>query len=271
MRSGSGRSGGLGPVRRIRAGEADVPAVSARTASRPRASPGGTVVSNAQWPAARGRFDHHEVEPEWEMRDRRAIRKDSTIEQSVRGRSNADPLAVIDGLLGQAEITTASPAHLDDHERRGRPRIHGHQVELMAADVEVPTEDGPARFGEPCGDHLLRRVSRTLCRSARRSASRGARRSASRGARRAGPIRLRVGSVLIGSTRVAIHRDIVPADALPAMHAVFPGAYPVASSSSRRSSASSAASSAMTGTSSRSSISCVEGDAAGSASRSSSS
>ena len=96
-------------------------------------------------PDAIARFDDDQVEAERQRWERGPVRQRPALEQPVRRGPHADTLAMVDGLLGQTEVAAATPPDLDDHERRRWPRIHGHEVDLAAADVDIPREDGPAR------------------------------------------------------------------------------------------------------------------------------
>ena len=62
-----------------------------------------------------------------------------------------------------------APADLDDHERRRRARVDRHEVELVATDMDVPGEDGPAGFAQPRADESLGGVTRELRRRSRPS------------------------------------------------------------------------------------------------------
>ena len=96
-------------------------------------------------PDAIARFDDDQVEAERQRWERGPVRQRPALEQPVRRGPHADTLAMVDGLLGQTEVAAATPPDLDDHERWRWPRIHGHEVDLAAADVDIPSEDGPAR------------------------------------------------------------------------------------------------------------------------------
>src|SRR5689334_19996823 len=64
-------------------------------------------------------------------------------------------LPPIDRLLRQPEVTSRSPANLDEDDRRRRARVDGDHVELRPADVDLPAEDGPPRRFEPSRDQPL--------------------------------------------------------------------------------------------------------------------
>lgn len=55
---------------------------------------------------------------------------------------------MIDGLLGKPERARLPPADLDDDECRRRTRVDRHEVELEAADMDVPGQNGPTRSHE---------------------------------------------------------------------------------------------------------------------------
>ena len=108
------------------------------------------------------RFDHHEVEPEGQGRDRAAVGHRPPIEQAVGRLPDAGAFAVIDGFLRQAEPAGAPPADLDDDEGSGRARVDRHEIEFVAADMDVPGQDGPARVAQPGTDEGLGGVTREL-------------------------------------------------------------------------------------------------------------
>ena len=97
-----------------------------------------------------------------------------TVEQAVRGGPDPRSLAVVDGLLGQPELAAGAPADLDDDERRRRTRVDRHEVELVATDMDVPGQDGPASLREPVGDERLGGITRLLGRRPPRSPGRSA-------------------------------------------------------------------------------------------------
>ena len=80
------------------------------------------------------------------------------------GSAKVAALAVVERLFREAEIASAPPADLDHDERRRRTRVDRHEVELVATDMDVPGEDGPARLGQPRTDESLRGVARDLRR-----------------------------------------------------------------------------------------------------------
>ena len=134
----------------------------------------------------------------------------------------------------------APPADLDDDERRRRARVDRHEVELVAADMDVPGQDGPAR----------RRRAGSGPAPRRRHPPAG---PWSGSASRSGhPCVERVA----GDALTARIRRLVPAARDVRCGT---GRQAGADSSARGRSRSKAASSAMTGTSSRSSSSCGRG------------
>jgi hypothetical protein len=111
-------------------------------------------------PVARLHYD--QIEPKRQMRQRRTVRQGATLEESEGRRPDPRPLAVIDGLLGQAEVSASAPANLDGNERGRRPRIDGHDVQLVAADADVPGQDRPTGRGQSVGDELFGSIPRSL-------------------------------------------------------------------------------------------------------------
>ena len=69
---------------------------------------------------------------------------------------------MVKGLLGEAKIPSAAPADLDDHQARWRTRVDRHEIELVATDMDVPGQDGPACFAQPSSDQILGGVTRQL-------------------------------------------------------------------------------------------------------------
>ena len=59
----------------------------------------------------------------------------------------------------------APPADLDDHERGRRARVDRHEVDLMTADMDVPSQDRPARLEQPRGDQAFGTVAGLLRRA----------------------------------------------------------------------------------------------------------
>jgi hypothetical protein len=86
----------------------------------------------------RARLDHHEVEPE------RKVRRICCLKPAPGGLPQPGPLAPVDRLLREPEVTARSPAHLDNHEGARRPRVDRDQVKLRPADVDLPSQDRPA-------------------------------------------------------------------------------------------------------------------------------
>jgi hypothetical protein len=76
-------------------------------------------------------------------------------------------LAEVERLFGESEVASAPPADLDHHEHRRRTRVDRHEVELVATDMDVPGEDGPARFDQPMSDQSFGGITRLLGRRSR--------------------------------------------------------------------------------------------------------
>src|SRR3954453_5133272 len=102
----------------------------------------------AMMPDLVARPDCDEIEAEREPWHLRSIGQPSALEQAVCRSPDPDSLAMINGLLGQTVLATGPPADLDDDERRGWARVDGDDIDLVAADVDVPGQDGPAGFDE---------------------------------------------------------------------------------------------------------------------------
>lgn len=110
------------------------------------------------------RFDGHEVEPKREPGQRGAIRQRAYIADDERRLPDPRHLAMVDGLLGQAEITARPPPDLNDDQRCRRAWLDADQIQLRAADMDVAAEEFPPGRGELRGNHLLGRSSQTLSR-----------------------------------------------------------------------------------------------------------
>ena len=74
---------------------------------------------------------------------------------------------MIDRLLGKAEPPRASPSDLDDHERGRRTRVDRHDIEFVAADMDVPGQDGPTGLDQSSQDQRFRGITRQLGRGPR--------------------------------------------------------------------------------------------------------
>ena len=113
-------------------------------------------------PESIARLEHDEVEPQGQVRKRRAVRKGASLEQAVRRRPNPSTLAPIDRFLRQAEVAIRAPTNLDRHQHAGWSRVHCHEVQLMASDVDVPPKNRPSRGRQVIGNQLLGVVPRLL-------------------------------------------------------------------------------------------------------------
>ncbi len=100
------------------------------------------------------RFDHDEVDADWEPRCRTPIRQ-AVLQQPADRRAKVAALAMTERLLRQTEVAAPSPADLDDHEHRWRARVDRDEVDLVATDTHVPRENRPARDGQTMRDGHL--------------------------------------------------------------------------------------------------------------------
>ena len=89
------------------------------------------------------RFDDGEVEADRQPGQSHAVGQHAPVEQAVRGKAKTGPLAMIDRLLTETEAARCPPADFDDHEAGRRTRVDRHEIELMAADMDVPGQDAP--------------------------------------------------------------------------------------------------------------------------------
>ena len=113
-------------------------------------------------------FDHDEVEPERQSRQRAAVGQSTAIDQGECRRSQPGKLPPIDGLFREAVVAARAPADLDDHEG-GLCKINADEVELRPPDSHLAAEDAPTCPLEPVAYDRLRNVARQL-----RSCSHGA-------------------------------------------------------------------------------------------------
>ena len=107
------------------------------------------------------RFHGEQVDPDRQPRDRPAVGQ-PVLEQPADGRPQVRSLAMVEGLLGEAEVPTAAPADFDHDQARRRTRVDRHEIELVATDMDVPGQDCPALLAQPSGDQLLGGVTRQL-------------------------------------------------------------------------------------------------------------
>src|SRR6266566_6535852 len=102
-----------------------------------------------------------QVDPDRQPRDGSSVGQ-AILEQPADGRPKVGSLAVVEGLLGEPEVPPAAPANLDDDEERRRTRVDRHEIELVATDMDVPGQDGPALIAQASSDQLLGGVTRHL-------------------------------------------------------------------------------------------------------------
>ena len=93
-------------------------------------------------------FDHDEVEPKRKVRERPSVGQDTEITERERRLMESGALASVDGLLGEAEVAAGAPANLDQGQTGRRTGIDRQQVDLGAADAELPGEAGAAAIAE---------------------------------------------------------------------------------------------------------------------------
>jgi hypothetical protein len=105
------------------------------------------------------RLHDDQIEPQRQVRQQRTVGQRATLEKAVRRRADARALPVVDGLFGQAEVTTGPPADLDGDQLARRSRVDRHEIQLVTADVDVPRQDRPASRYQPLGDQRLRGVA----------------------------------------------------------------------------------------------------------------
>jgi hypothetical protein len=95
------------------------------------------VVTDERFPAPATRFHDDEVEAH------RQVRQVVALEQAISGLADARPLAIVDRLLGQAEIPATTPSDLDDDEGRRWPRVGPPEPVGYDPAIIPPWADGP--------------------------------------------------------------------------------------------------------------------------------
>ncbi len=120
------------------------------------------MVPNARLACSIGRLDRDQIEAQLQPRQWLSIREAAPIEEAIGRLMDADALSVVDRLLRETEVTSPTSPNLDDDKSGWRARVHGHEIELVAADVHISTEDGPAIGRQARRDKLLRRVAAQL-------------------------------------------------------------------------------------------------------------
>ena len=109
-----------------------------------------------------------EIESQRQPGQGRSVRKRPSIQQPVRGGAHPGAFAMIDGFLREAERTTGSPANLHEHERLRRARVDRHDVQFIAADMDVTGQDDPTGSLKSRGDQCLCRIAHLLSSRSRR-------------------------------------------------------------------------------------------------------
>jgi hypothetical protein len=109
----------------------------------------------------RGRFHGDQIDPDRQSRDGSSVRQ-AILEQSTDGRPQVASLSVVERLLGEPEVASAAPADFDDDQARRLTGVDPIEFALVATDVDVPGQDGPAFLAQPSGNQLLGGVTRQL-------------------------------------------------------------------------------------------------------------
>jgi len=127
------------------------------------------MVADSRRTAGRRRWlQDHEIQADREIRQDRPIGESTCFEQPPDAGPEMGELAVIHRLLGQPEVATATPAHLDDHEDPRRAGIHRHEVQLRSSRAHAAAEEPPAPRGQPGGHIVFGSVARPLRERPRR-------------------------------------------------------------------------------------------------------
>jgi hypothetical protein len=109
-----------------------------------------------------GRLDQDEIETQREVWQRRPVGEPAAVEEAERRIAEPPPLAPVERLFGDPEVTSRPPADLDCNERRGRSGVDGNDVELATTDVDVAGKDRPPGGDEVVGDGRFGRVAQEL-------------------------------------------------------------------------------------------------------------
>ncbi len=107
-------------------------------------------------------FDDDQIEPDRQAREGGA--GTGPIEERKGRRVDPRSFRVIDGLFGQAEVASRSPADLNEDERPRGARIDGDEVDLRPADPELACQDLPALGRKTLGNKGLCRIAELLRR-----------------------------------------------------------------------------------------------------------
>jgi len=118
---------------------------------------------------AERRLHGDEVEPHRKVRECEATRQHSALEQRERGGPQPPALAMVDRLLGEAVVPPNPPADLDEHQFARRARVDRHEIKLVATDMDVPGQDGPAVVDQLIGNQRFGGITRLLGRRPRTS------------------------------------------------------------------------------------------------------
>ena len=101
------------------------------------------VMPDPRLPSPFSGLHDDQVETDRQPRHDGTAGQHTPIKQAVRREPDARALAMIDGLLAEAETARRPPTHFDDDERARRTRVDRHEIELVASDMDVPGQDGP--------------------------------------------------------------------------------------------------------------------------------
>src|SRR4051812_42627028 len=97
-------------------------------------------------------IDRDQVHPQRHGRQARSVGQRPRLEQRGHRATQGAPLAVVERLLRETEVTTPASPHLDDDEPRRRAGIDRDEVELVTTEADVAAKDDPAGGREPRRD-----------------------------------------------------------------------------------------------------------------------
>src|SRR5689334_20465292 len=108
--------------------------------------------------------DGNEVHAQGQRRQRGPVRELPSVAKRRHGTTQRLALAVVERLLGQAEVPPTAAAHLDHHQPAWRAGVDGNDVQLVTTESEVARQNRPAGRREALGDERFRLVPGELGR-----------------------------------------------------------------------------------------------------------
>ncbi|HEX9045257.1 MAG TPA: hypothetical protein VF802_09540 [Candidatus Limnocylindrales bacterium] len=113
-------------------------------------------------PGTRGWLGDDEIDGGIRAGEGSPIGKSADREEAQQPGADVVAFSTVECLFGQAELAARSPANLDGDQPARRPRVESHDVELVAADADLPREEGPSEAFEMGGHECFGRVATGL-------------------------------------------------------------------------------------------------------------